>query len=58
MELLHKQWEASCARLQWTLTGLTDDVFLWEPFACCWTVHRRTETRAASADGCGEWVMD
>jgi hypothetical protein len=57
-ELLHEQWEASCARLQRTLTGLTDDEFFWEPCAGCWTVHRRTETRAASADGCGEWVID
>ena len=56
-ELLHEQWEASCARLERTLTGLTDDEFFWEPCAGCWTV-RRTETRAASADGCGEWVID
>ena len=32
--------------------------YFWEPVAGCWTVHRRSEQRAKSADGCGEWVID
>ncbi len=56
--LLRHQWADSCARLGRVVTSLTDAEFFWEPCAGCWTVHRRTETRAASADGCGEWVID
>ena len=56
--LLEDQWAASCSRLSRIVTGLTDDEFFWEPCAGCWTVHRRSETRAASADGSGEWVID
>ena len=57
-DLLQEQWEASCSRLASTLTALTDAEFFWEPCAGCWTVHRRSETRATSADGRGEWVID
>ncbi|MGH8835127.1 MAG: DinB family protein [Actinomycetes bacterium] len=57
-ELLQELWAASCSRLEQILMEMTDDEFFWEPCAGCWTVHRRTETRAESADGCGEWVID
>lgn len=56
--LLREQWAESCARLDRFLTGLTDAEFFWEPCAGCWTVHRRGEVRAASADGSGGWVID
>ncbi|HEY9290771.1 MAG TPA: DinB family protein [Microlunatus sp.] len=56
--LLREQWTDSCARLSKIVSGVTDAEFFWEPCAGCWTVHRRTEVRAASADGSGEWVID
>ncbi|MFC7625717.1 hypothetical protein [Microlunatus sp. GCM10028923] len=56
--LLQDQWADSCARLGRLLTALTDAEFFWEPCGGCWTVHRRTETRAANADGSGTWVID
>jgi DinB superfamily len=40
------------------LNGIGNEEFFWEPVAGCWTVHHRSEVRAASADGCGEWVID
>ena len=48
-EVLRAQWGASCVRLDARLTGLTDDEFLWEPCASCWSV------RPGDA---GRWVMD
>jgi len=41
-----------------TLSRISDEEFFWEPVAGCWTVHHRSETRAASADGSGDWVID
>lgn len=58
LTLLQDQWADSCARLDRILASLTDAEFFWEPCQGCWTVHRRSEVRAASADGAGEWVID
>ncbi len=57
-DVLRESFEASCQRVTRTLTGITDAEFFWEPVAGCWTVHRRSEQRAKSADGSGEWVID
>jgi hypothetical protein len=56
--VLRDSFAASGARLMKTLAGIADAEFFWEPVAGCWTVHRRGEIRASSADGCGEWVID
>jgi uncharacterized damage-inducible protein DinB len=57
-DVLQESFEASCKRLTRTLTEITDEEFFWEPVAGCWTVHRRSEQRAKSADGSREWVID
>jgi hypothetical protein len=57
-EILAAQFTGSSARLMEVLAGIEDDEYFWEPVEGCWTVHRRSEVRAASADGCGEWVID
>ena len=58
IDVLRNSFEASCQRLTRTLSDIGDEEFFWEPVAGCWTVHRRSEKRAASADGSGEWVID
>ena len=57
-DVLRESFDASCTRLARTLTGIGDEELFWEPVADCWTVHRRSEQRAKSADGSGEWVLD
>jgi len=58
VDVLRSSFTASCAHLRRTLAGIGNAEFFWEPVAGCWTVHRRDEQRAASADGSGEWVID
>jgi hypothetical protein len=58
VDLLRDGYADSCARLDRILTGIEESEFFWEPVPGCWTVHRREEKRAASADGSGEWVLD
>ena len=48
----------SCEALSRVLADIGDEEFFWEPVAGCWTVHPRSQVRAASADGRGEWVID
>ena len=45
-------------RLRPRLEGLTDEEFLWEPVAGCWSVHRRGEGTAPLAWGSGEFTWD
>jgi hypothetical protein len=40
------------------LAGLTDDEYLWEPAADCWSVRRRGEVRSPGCWGKGEWVVE
>jgi hypothetical protein len=58
IEILGRQWSESCERLSRIVAGLEDEEFFWEPCAGCWTVHRREDVRAESADGSGDWVID
>ena len=58
VELLRDAFARSSEALGRVLNGIGDEEFFWEPVAGCWTVHPRSEVRAASADGCGEWVID
>jgi hypothetical protein len=58
VELLRQEFARSGEALGHVLTGIDDEEFFWEPVAGCWTVHPRSEVRAASADGPGEWVID
>jgi hypothetical protein len=48
-DVLRVQSEEAYAQLVARLAGLTQDEFLWEPVAGCWTVHR---------DRAGRWVCD
>jgi hypothetical protein len=58
VDLLRAGFAASSEKLAEVLAGIGDEEFFWEPVPGCWTVHRRSEVRAASADGSGEWVID
>jgi hypothetical protein len=40
------------------LQGLTDDEYLWEPAAGCWSIRPRAEATSPLAMGAGEYVMD
>jgi hypothetical protein len=55
---LRDGFASSSRTLDRVLTSIGDEEFFWEPVAGCWTVHPRSEVRAASADGCSEWVID
>ncbi len=56
--VLQQQFNDSSTKLATVVADLDDDEFFWEPVPGCWTVHDRREKRAASADGCGRWVID
>lgn len=58
VEFLRDEFARSSEALGRILGGIGDEEFFWEPVAGCGTVHSRSEVRAASADGCGEWVID
>jgi len=57
-KILQEQFHHSCSHLDKVLAGIRDEEFFWEPVAYCWTVHDRSERRAAHADGAGGWVID
>jgi hypothetical protein len=57
-KILQEQFHDSCNHLDDVLAGIQDEEFFWEPVADCWTVHDRSEHRAAHADGAGQWVID
>lgn len=57
-ELLQRQFDDSSSHLAEVLADVADDEFFWEPVPGCWTVHDRSEQRAESADGSGQWVID
>lgn len=43
------------------LDGLSDEEYLWEPAAGCWSVRRRDDAAPATATarvGAGEWMLD
>ena len=40
------------------LDGLTDDEYLWEPVAGCWSVRRRQDVRSPGCWGKGDWVVE
>lgn len=58
VELLRDAFAESSEALSRVLADIGDEEFFWEPVAGCWTVHPRSQVRAASADGRGEWVID
>lgn len=57
-EVLGRQFDDSSSHLADVIADVADEEFFWEPIPGCWTVHDRSEQRAASADGCGRWVID
>ena len=40
------------------LSGLTDEEYLWEPVAGCWSLRPRAEATTSMAVGGGGWVLD
>ena len=56
---LHDQldfhWQHS---LRPRLEGLTDEEYLWEPVADCWSLRPRADTRTSHAAGAGDVVLD
>ncbi|MVA76508.1 DinB family protein [Auraticoccus sp. F435] len=40
------------------LEGLTDEEYLWEPVAGCWSLRRRGPDTPVDAPGSGEWTCD
>ena len=57
-EQLSLQVERATRRLRERLAGLTDDEYLWEPVAHCWTVRRRDTAISPQPEGRGAWVFD
>lgn len=58
VELLRGAFAESSEALSRVLADIEDEEFFWEPVAGCWTLHPRSQVRAASADGSGEWAID
>ncbi|MEW2518244.1 DinB family protein [Actinacidiphila alni] len=56
--VLLDQFDKAREQAQVRLTGLTDEEYLWEPVAGCWSVRRRGEATTPRAYGPGEWVLD
>lgn len=48
-------WET---HLRPRLSGLTDDEYLWEPVAGCWSLRPRETATTPMAAGGGAWVLD
>lgn len=44
--------------IEMNLRGLTDEQYLWEPAADCWSVRRRSEIRSPDCWGRGDWVVE
>lgn len=57
-EQLVLQIEHASTRLRERVRGITDDEYLWEPVANCWTVRRREIATSPMPMGRGEWVFD
>lgn len=55
VEQLDRHWND---QLRPRLDGLTDDEYLWEPVAGCWSVRRRADATAPLATGAGDTVID
>jgi uncharacterized damage-inducible protein DinB len=55
---LSLQIDRANRRLRERLSGLTDDEYLWEPVAGCWSVRRREMATSARPMGSGVWVFD
>ncbi|MDQ0792253.1 DinB family protein [Streptomyces sp. B1I3] len=58
LRLLLDQFDQAREMAQVRLTGLSDEEYLWEPVAGCWSVRRRGEAATPRAFGPGEWVLD
>lgn len=58
VEQLSFQMNRARGRLKERLSGITDDEYLWEPVADCWTVRRRETSRSSKPQGGGAWVYD
>lgn len=56
--MLLDQFDKAREMAEVRLTGLTDDEYLWEPAADCWSLRPRGEARTPRAFGPGEWVLD
>jgi len=55
VEQLDWHWQN---QLRPRLDGLTDDEYLWEPVAGCWSARRRADATTPLATGAGDTVID
>lgn len=55
LEQLTDHWDL---QLRPGLDGLTDEEYLWEPVAGCWSIRPRGEARTSMAAGAGDLVAD
>ncbi|MEV7403432.1 DinB family protein [Streptomyces sp. NPDC091267] len=58
LSLLLDQFDQAREMAEVRLTGLSDEEYLWEPVAGCWSIRRRGEAVTPRAYGPGEWVLD
>ncbi|MBB5937144.1 DinB family protein [Streptomyces zagrosensis] len=56
--LLLDQFDHARELAQVRLAGLSDEEYLWEPVAGCWSIRRRGAAVTPRAFGPGEWVLD
>lgn len=55
LDQIESHWQE---RLRPRLDGLSDEEYLWEPVAGCWSVHRRGESSAPVSWGSGDFTWD
>lgn len=58
VEQLSLQLSRSSKRLRERTAGITDEEYLWEPVAGCWTVRPRAEAISPNPMGGGNWIYD
>ncbi|MFI8536454.1 DinB family protein [Streptomyces aquilus] len=56
--LLLDQFDRAREMAEVRLIGLSDEEYLWEPVADCWSLRRREEAVTPRAFGPGDWVLD
>lgn len=58
LDPLLQQFDFALDRLITRLDGLTDDEYLWEPVAGCWSVRPRDRIRTDKWAGGGGWALE
>ena len=56
--ILLAQLDSAWGLLEARLAGLTDEEYLWEPVAGCWSLRPRGQARSRHPEGRGQWLLD